>query len=175
MAKSKSKAAKKKALARRRRSGFKAFVICLLVMCALAGAARLFVFETYTVTTNAMSPAYVAGDTVIIDKLSLWQSFDVQKGDLVLARFAASGTSYIRRVAGTAGDYIEIREDGAYLNDELIGAAEGLVTGHIPQGAYLLLSDDGESADSRSLGLVYQSEITGSAGKIIWPFSRLFK
>ena len=179
-----SKKHKKNKAVKERRRGFGRFLLVLAALILITLGLRFFFYEPVRIKTNAMEPLYTAGDTVIVRKLT--DANRLSRGDLVYAQFTAlSGAKFIRRVAGIAGDRITESADGIKVlvpadgSDALVlGEAAKLEYGEIPQGAYLLLSDNtGDSAalDSRQLGLVLESSIVGTPGKVIWPLSRAFK
>lgn len=176
----KSKAAKKKlALKKRRRKEFKTFIVCLIVLAAIAALARLVVFDTVKMNSDAMSPVYQAGDTVFVNKLTLWKSFDIERGDRVYAVLDGD-MKLIRTVYGLPGDLIDVREDGTYLvsedGEKLITGNEVLNHGTIPEGTFLLLNENlsDNSPDGRTLGLTRSAQISGIPGDIIWPPKRAF-
>ena len=108
----KSKAAKKKlALKKRRRKEFKTFLVSLIILVVIAALARLVVFDTVRMNSDAMSPVYQAGDTVFVNKLTLWKSFDIGRGDRVYAVLDGD-MKLVRTVYGLPGDLIDVREDG---------------------------------------------------------------
>ena len=172
---------------RRRHRGLKAFFICAVLFGLLALFTRLIVFVPIHMNSNAMSPVYLKDDVVYANKLALWKDYRVSRGDVLLTGYSASGGSYIRRVAGIPGDLIDVREDGKYLVEReedgkateiALGDAPGLVYGELPEGAYLMLADnlsEENAPDSRTLGLVFETEIKGRAGAILWPVSRMFR
>ena len=84
------------------------------------------------------------------------------------------------------GDLIDVRGEEKFLiykdgegvmREKALGNAPGLVYGTLPENAFLLLCDDLDSTqdDSRTLGLVYLTDITAEAGSILWPPSRMFR
>ena len=172
----KSKKAKRKAV---KKLKIGRLIIVLLILGALVYGARLVAFEPVKITTDAMAPTYASGDTVMVNKLTLWKEFNISRGDIVYASFAGDSARLIRRVVGIEGDLIDIREDGTYLvdtdgNETYLGSeTTGLTGGTLPYGAYLLLGDTAAGLDSRTLGLVYRTDILGIPGKIIWPISRI--
>ena len=74
----------KKTASRKRKSGFGAFLLCLIVFGLLAAGARYLAFEPVKVTTDAMQPAYEQGDVVLINKLA--DVGRLTRGDLVYAK-----------------------------------------------------------------------------------------
>lgn len=178
--------AKKKSKAKKRR-GFGRFLSILIILCTLAGLARLLVFEPVKITSDAMAPAYRRGDVVSLIKHDVIFANNVRRGDVVRAFFDAGDVRLIRRICGVPGDLIEVREDGSkylvytddggVLREKALGDAPALVHGTIPEGAYLLLNDqtEADAEDGRNLGLVYIADITAKAGAILWPPSRMFR
>lgn len=175
----KSKAKKKElALKKKRRKAFGAFLICLLVLTFLAGLARLVVFDTVKITSSAMSPEYEKGDIVLVNKLTLWKSFDIKRGDTVYTSMNGE-TKLIRKVCGMPGDLIDVRQDGSFLVDAdgsetLLPGNIALSGGTIPEGTYLLLNINltDPSPDGRTLGLTRPAEISGIPETVIWPLNR---
>ena len=172
---------KKRKAARARR--FHRFLMSLLMTALIACALlRVFVFEMYYVTTSAMDPVYRKGDLVVTFKHDVDMN-QVQRGDILLSLFGGNGEKYIRRVSGVAGDLIDVRENGKFLvyadaqgvmREKALGDAPALVHGEIPEGAYLMLSDNlsENTPDGRTFGLIYETDISARPGKILWPLSR---
>ena len=177
--KKKSKKSSKQTKKRQRRKGLKTFFICLLAALIVAALVRLVWIETVHVTSDAMSPEYISGDVVAVNKLIDVTKID--RGDTVYA--SVNGFKLIRRVAGVEGDLIDVRDGVKYLvNSETgeeirLGDAPGLNYGTIPHGAYCLLNllIEDEAPDSRGLGLVMRTSIIGEPASILWPPSRMFR
>ncbi|MBR5257743.1 MAG: signal peptidase I [Clostridia bacterium] len=175
----KSKKAKLNKKKRQRRKNIKTFFICLLVALIAAALIRLVWIETVYVRSDAMSPRYVSGDIVAVNKLM--DATKVGRGDIVYA--SLNGYKLIRQVAGVEGDLIDVRDDMRYLvntetGEEIcLGDAPNLNYGTIPHGAYFLLSLrlDDDAPDSRALGLITRSNIIGEPQSVLWPPSRMFK
>ena len=175
----------KKAQARRKSAwrGFGIFLLVLAVFTLVTLGARYFFWEPVRIKTNAMSPAYYAGDTVLISKFISLDA--VSRGDLVYAEFTSTGARLVRRLVGLQGDLVRVEEGGEAFLDPAdgsesipLGQAPMLTYGRIPQGAFLLLSDDitdSAALDSRTLGLVSGKSILGKPGSVIWPPNRAFK
>lgn len=178
---SKSKKEKKKlaTLKKKRRTEFKVFIVCFLVLGCLMLLARLIVFDMVKMDSDAMSPSLQQGDLVFVNKLTLWQEFDIQRGDRV---YAVMGDSkLIRTVYGLPGDLVDVREDGTYIvdadgNETKLSFAGNLKHGTIPENTVLLLNENPTSTapDGRVLGLTGYTEIAGKPGNVIWPLGRAF-
>lgn len=171
---------------RRRRRARRVFLSLLILLSLSALAIRLIVAETYLFSSDAMKPLYRKGDIAVMEKLEMLTENEVERGDVVLSMFESADRRLVRRVSGMPGDLIDVRGEEKYLvykdaegvmREKALGKAPGLVYGTIPEHAYLLLSDnfDAEADDSRTLGLVYLTDITAEAGMILWPPSRMFR
>lgn len=179
MATNKSKKSTKKSKKRQRRKNIRIFLICLAAALIIAALVRLVWIETVHVKSDAMSPRFLSGDVVAVNKL-----IDVTKigrGDTVCV--TVEGQRLIRRVAGIEGDLIDVRDGVKYLvssdgGEEIrLGEAPNLDYGTIPHGAYCLLNlfMEDEAPDSRGLGLVKRTSIIGEPASVLWPPSRMFR
>lgn len=100
------------------------------ILGILAALAVTAVFTVMTIRGSGMEPALYDGDKVLINKLSYAKSAaddapgDVPSvGDVVAFRSSVygeegEGSILVRRVAGAAGDTVEIKGDIFYLNDK---------------------------------------------------------
>ncbi|MCR4621494.1 MAG: signal peptidase I [Clostridiales bacterium] len=169
----------KKNKKRQRRRSLKIFFICLLTALLAAVLVRLFWIETVHVASDAMSPRYISGDIVAVNKLV--DVTEIKRGDVVYA--SVGGFRLIRQVAGIEGDLIDVRDGVRYLvnaetGEEIrLGDGLNLNYGTIPHGAYFLLSLqlDEDAPDSRGLGLIKRSDIIAVPGSVLWPPARMFK
>ena len=171
---------------RRRRRARKIFLTLLILLSIAAFFVRLIAFETYFFSTDAMKPAYRKGDIAVMEKYEMLTENEVERGDIVLCKFESADKRLVRRVFGMPGDLIDVRDEKKFLiykddegvmREKALGNAPGLVYGTLPENAFLLLSDslEEEADDSRTLGLVYLTDITAEAGMILWPPSRMFR
>lgn len=177
---------KSEKLKRRRRRARKAFFTTFVLLSLCAVIVRLLVFETYYFSSDAMKPVYKKGDIVLMEKYEMLTENEVERGDVVLSKFESASIRLARRVFGMPGDLIDVRggekflvykDEAGVMREKALGKAPGLVYGTLPENAFLLLSDnlDSEADDSRTLGLVYLTDITAEAGSILWPPSRMFR
>lgn len=179
-------AKKSEAIKRRKKRARKIFITLFILLSLSALALRLIVFEIYLFSSDAMKPVYNKGDIALLTKYEILTENEVDRGDVVLARFESADKRLVRRVAGIQGDLIDVRgeekfliytDDEGIVREKALGNAPGLVYGTLPEHAYLLLSDnlDEKADDSRTLGLVYLTDITAETGAILWPPSRMFR
>lgn len=95
-----------------------------------------------------------------------------------LAPLVPDGTLFVKRLAGVAGDRIEIRQRELLINDRSVatinpvilakaGLAQSRLSEYsvIPDGQVLLLGTTASSFDSRYFGLVSTDQLRGQA----WP------
>ena len=179
-------AKKSEKLKKRRRRARRIFLAILILLSVSAFIVRLVAFETYFFSTDAMKPVYRKGDIAVMEKFEMLTENEVERGDVVLCAFESADTRLVRRVWGMPGDLIDVRDNQKFLiykddegvmREKAMGNAPGLVYGTLPENAFLLLSDDleADADDSRTLGLVYLTDITAEAGMILWPPSRMFR
>ena len=93
-------------------------------------------------------------------------------------------TSFIKRVIGLPGDYVEIKNKSVYLNGQALEDA-GTVTDSaegffldvvVPDGYVYVLGDNREvSGDSRRFGCIPIDKIEGKAVFRFWPLNKLGK
>src|SRR5258708_7489971 len=113
----------------------KVFAIMLLVICSLRSALA----DWNDVPTGSMKPTIEEGDRVVVNKLAYdlkvpFTTYEIAKwgdpkrGDIVVLFSPVDGTRLVKRVIGTPGDKIELRENQLYINGQAakwkpIGAA----------------------------------------------------
>ncbi len=111
-----------------------------------------------------------------------------ERGDIVVfnAPVSSADKPYIKRVVGLEGETVEIRNNGVYIDGQLIdepyleGAATFCSGGRdcgeveVPQGSVFVLGDNRDnSQDSRVFGPVSVDSIIGKAWMTYWPISEI--
>lgn len=89
---------------------------------------------------------------------------------------------YVKRIIGLPGETVQIREDGVYINGELLGEEYGYSAMGGPgiaeeeisleEGEYFVLGDNREiSKDSRDpeVGIIREEQVLSRLGLRIWP------
>ena len=170
------------------RRGFPSRSAGLIVVAAalfgltIGAAVRSFAWYPLRITSNSMFPTVVAGDWVVISPRRPGSEAPVERGDIVLFTFPFGGDGRaIKRVVAVAGD--EVRTAGpdvVLVNGDIVsrapsdhGAAEVGETSadaalRIPEGYVYILGDNVRSSlDSRSLGLLPQTEVLGKVAAVI--------
>lgn len=100
--------------------------VAVVVALAMIGVAvlpvRLWVMEAFKIPSGGMAPTLVAGDHVLVDKLS-YRLGSPGRGDVAAFRSpCAPHESYIKRVVGLPGDTVEVRCDVLYVNGRAVPA-----------------------------------------------------
>ena len=137
---------------------------------ALLAALLLTALEPLRVTSGSMSPTLVAGDQVLVDKISVRLRPPTQ-GDLVVFRDPQHHELVVKRVVGLGGQTVAIEDaalvvDGVTRNEPQVDVSRidstyfGPVT--VPLGAVFVLGDNrSESIDSRTYGAIPLDELVG--------------
>jgi signal peptidase I len=162
---------------RRRPIGSRTWPRVALIALLAVIPVRLFVAEPVRIPSSSMRPTVVAGEHVLVDKLTYrlrvprrWELvvFDLPGGELGL-----------KRVVGLPGDRVALR-DGAlvvdgrrveenYVDYESVDATFfGPVT--VPRGHLFVMGDRrANSEDSRDFGPVPLADVVGQAVLVVWP------
>ncbi|WP_071131453.1 signal peptidase I [Enterococcus timonensis] len=158
----------------------------LLVAAAIVLFLRGFVLIPVQVTGNSMKNLLHQDDTVIMEKISKIQRFDI----VVFTQ--ADGSTLVKRVIGLPGETVAVKNDALYINDEKITEPflSGLkkkdqaliqftadfslsdLTGQEELGStqYFVMGDNRRmSKDSRDFGPIDQTTIIGKARLVYYP------
>lgn len=152
----------------------------LVVAAAITALLAIRLFVLLEINGASMAPTLNEGEIVI-----LRQTKDIETGDLV--GFYYGGKILLKRVIGSAGDYIDIDEEGnVYVNNEMIdepyleekklGRCELDFPYQVPEGMIFVLGDNrAVSIDSRikAIGCVENGQIVGKVAFRAWPFARI--
>ena len=163
------------------RPGAKLVVVAACFGLLSGVAVRNLVYFPLRVTSNSMFPTVEKGDWVAISPLEDAPPTEVHRGDIVLFRFPFGGSDLaIKRVIAVPGDWVSNDQNAVRVNDindvqgstvqrgEVITPEAAGPTVVVPEGFYYILGDNvASSVDSRSLGLLPQSEILGTVSMII--------
>ena len=152
----------------------------LVVAAAITALLATRLFVLLEINGASMAPTLNEGEIVI-----LRQTKDIETGDLV--GFYYGGKILLKRVIGSAGDYIDIDEEGnvyvnngmidePYLEEKKLGRCELDFPYQVPEGMIFVLGDNrAVSIDSRikAIGCVENGQIVGKVAFRAWPFARI--
>ncbi len=171
-----------------------------------AGATALFIItfiaQLYRIPSGSMEPALQVGDRILVSKFAygiripfsgrrVLQRRAPERGDVVVFLFDEDGRrrNFVKRVAGTPGDRIKIKDGNVYINGIVIdepphiprdryypirAGSYGYNEVEVPAGKLFVLGDNAAiSRDSRSWGWLCQRKVKGRAVLIAWPPRRV--
>ena len=172
---------------------------------------RFFVGEIRWIPSGSMRPTLIEGDRIFIERFSRFYTTP-KRGDIMvfyppfvqldktpigvfkrLTGFFCKDIAFIKRVVGTPGDKLEIKQNSrgryfVYINDKAleedyilsdfdsIPCSENMYCGPmiIPDGNYFMMGDNrGNSQDSRFWGLLPEDRFVGKAIFLFWPINRI--
>ncbi|QQG40474.1 MAG: signal peptidase I [Candidatus Levyibacteriota bacterium] len=153
----------------------------------------IFFFRPYQVSGSSMHPTFVDKEYVLTSIISL-RIEKIKRGDVIVFQAPNQENEefkkdYIKRIIGTAGDSIEIKDGNVYVNNQKLdesaylspevktyGGAfmkEGIpVT--VSNNSYLVLGDNRPaSSDSREWGFIKENEIIGKSVFVYLPVNQM--
>lgn len=148
----------------------------LIVVAAIAVLISTLFLPVLRVTGTSMTPTLYNNDFVICSK-----SGNFKSGDVVA--FYYNNKILLKRVIGTAGDIIDIAEDGTvykngaildepYINEKALGTCDIDLPYQVPENRIFVMGDHRlTSIDSRtaSVGCIADEYIIGKVILKIWP------
>lgn len=149
----------------------------LLVVAAVAVLVSMLFLPVLRVTGSSMTPTLLNDELIICSKRS-----NFKQGDIVA--FYYNNKILLKRVIGTAGDHINITEDGTvYVNGEKLdepyvselafGNCDIELPYQVPDNRIFVMGDHRSvSVDSRSttVGCIADEYVIGKVIFRIWPF-----
>ena len=153
------------------------------------------VVRAYHVENNSMSPTIIEDDILLINKLVTPKRGDIAILDFSLAQSTETGLTNIldsllvRRIIAIEGDTVEIKNQVVYINGQLLeepyvasdisfqpttfgSANQDIPLIKIPQNNIFILADNRSAGlDSRVIGAVSNTLVTGKATKVFWSWN----
>ena len=151
-------------------------ILASILAIFIAGFIRIFFFDTYIITNKSMQPTLDEGDEILLIKRNFIFN-RIKNFDIIVFRMGEN--NLVKRVIGCEGDRIEIIDGELYLNNDLIKYEyyifdeEDNASYIIGKNQYFVLGDNiSVSEDSRSFGLINESDIIGRVILIFSPKNR---
>ncbi len=155
-------------------------VSSLLVVAAIAVLVSMLFLPVLRVTGSSMTPTMQNDELIICSKRS-----NFKQGDIVAFYF--NNKILLKRVIGTAGDYINITSDGTvyvngdkldepYVSELALGTCDIEMPYQVPDNRIFVMGDHRSvSIDSRSttVGCIADEYVIGKVIFRIWPFDSI--
>lgn len=155
-------------------------VSSLIVVAAIAVLVAMLLLPILRVTGSSMTPTLQNDELVVCSKRSNFKSGDV-------VAFYYNNKILLKRVIGTAGDIIDIKEDGTvyvngeeieepYVNEKALGTCDISLPYQVPDNRIFVMGDHRSvSVDSRStsVGCIADEYVIGRVILKLWPFETI--
>lgn len=147
-------------------------LLVLAVILPLAARTQLVFF---TVPSNSMQPTLIAGDVIAARRIG--HGYRLTAGEVVIIAPADGRRSYVKRVVGVPGDYLEIADGELRINGEKVrepyrslhADSTTLAALIVPPDSIFVLGDHrADSTDSRTWGPLHRSTVIGVARRIVF-------
>jgi len=154
----------------------------IFLTAVIVVATRQFLFEPVAVHGKSMMPTIEENDKIILTKISSIKNFDL------IVFITPNGKNLIKRVIGTPGDRIAMKDDQLFLNGQPVDEpylkenlklakqqgfmrlTEDFSEIQVPSGCYYVLGDNRlNSVDSRVLGYILEDAVIGEVKFRIAP------
>ena len=155
-------------------------IYALLGVAAIAVLIATQFLPVLQVSGSSMEPTLADEDIIILAKTNSFQTGE-------LCGFYWQNKLLLKRIIGTPGDIIDIKEDGTvfvnweeieepYVSEKALGECDLTFPYQVPENRYFVMGDHRTvSIDSRSsvIGCVEKEQIIGKVIMRIWPLSEL--
>lgn len=161
------------------------FIETVVIALVIAVVLYLFIMTPHEVLGNSMYPTYKNGEYLMANKLT-YRFGEPQRGDVIIFKYSDT-QDFIKRVIGTPGDTIMVKDGKVYVNgtqldettylEETVYTSSGdyLAEGEtitIGDSQYFVLGDNRpHSSDSRTFGPIEENQIKGKAWIVYLPIS----
>ncbi len=185
---------------------YREYAEALIVAAILALIIRTFVVQAFKIPSGSMEDTLLIGDHLLVNKFIYGTQIPFtdtrfltirhpQRGDVIVFEFPEDEgkpffqqRDFIKRVIGTPGDTVEVRDKHVYVNGQLyaipqelhkdadvippnIAPRDFLAPVKVPAGEYFVMGDNRDrSYDSRFWGFVPQKNIKGLAFIKYWSW-----
>jgi signal peptidase I len=173
----------------RRRRVVIEWTIIIVIAVSASFLVRAFVFQTFFIPSDSMTPTLLKGDRIVVNKLSV-DFGTINIGDIVVFKAPPDVsklchdpvTDLVKRVIGLPGDHLYSKGNTIYVNGKALdqkwtvypAIGEPIFPTTVPAGHYFMMGDDhAGSCDSRTWGTVPRSDLIGKVFVRIWPLKSI--
>jgi signal peptidase I len=174
----------------------------ILIAVLLALVIRTFIVQAFKIPSGSMEDTLAIGDHLLVNKFiygskipftdsRILKMRDPRQGDVIVFEYPEDPSKdFIKRVVGTPGDTVEVKEKRVYVNGKLYANPHEVhkesevipkesnprdnkdaVT--VPAGSYFVMGDNRDrSYDSRFWGFVSMDKIKGLAFIKYWSWDK---
>lgn len=184
------------------KSKLREYIEAIVIAVLIAFFIRTFIVQAFKIPSGSMKPTLQIGDHILVSKFiygvkipfireTLIPISDPKRGDIVVFIYPVDrAKDFVKRVIGTGGDTVEIRNKkiyvnslpyndtyGVYTDDMIIPAAaqprDNFGPLAVPPGTIFVMGDNrDQSYDSRFWGVVDLKDVLGKAFIIYWSWNR---
>lgn len=188
--------------ATRARSPFMEYVKSILIAVILALFIRTFVVQSFKIPSGSMENTLAIGDHLLVSKFiygtripftdsRILKVRDPRRGDIIVFEYPRdTDKDFIKRVIGTPGDVVEIKDKRVYINGTPYQNTHEIYKENsilpkeqhqrdnfgpvkVPDNAYFVMGDNRDySYDSRFWGFVGKEKIKGLAFIKFWSWDK---
>jgi signal peptidase I len=185
---------------RGKKSVFREYLEAIVIAVLLALFIRTFVVQAFKIPSGSMLPTLQIGDHLLVSKFLygiklpfkgtvLVPLKKIDQGDVVVFRFPKDrSVDYIKRVIGTPGDTVEIRDKKVIVNGKPIVDSHAHISSTtildtkssprdnmgpilVPEDRIFVMGDNRDNSyDSRFWGFVDQNDVLGKAFILYWSW-----
>lgn len=182
------------------KSVFREYFEAIAIAILLALFIRTFVVQAFKIPSGSMLPTLQIGDHLLVSKFlygikmpftgTLLVPFrKISQGDVVVFRFPKDRkVDYIKRVIGTPGDTVEVRNKKVFVNGKTIADPHAHISSTtildtkssprdnmgpilVPEDRIFVMGDNRDNSyDSRFWGFVDQKDVLGKAFILYWSW-----
>jgi len=187
--------------AKKTKSKVQEYVEAIIIAILIALFIRTFIVAAYKIPSRSMEPALLVGDHLLVNKFIYGIKIPVirkilvpvtepKRGDIIVFIYPHDRSKdFIKRVIGTGGDKIEIKNKKIFVNNQEFEDTYGIYSDSVvypaslqprdnfgpvivPQNTVFVMGDNrDESADSRFWGFVDLRDVVGKALIIYWSWN----
>lgn len=161
------------------KSSLKNTLFTLVVVAAVAILVATLWMPVLQIYGSSMTPSIEDGEIIVSTK-----SGNFETGDIIA--FYYNNKVLVKRVIATAGQWVNIKEDGTvfvddeelvepYISQKALGECDITLPYQVPEGRIFVMGDHRSvSVDSRSsvIGCVSEEQIVGEIVFRVWPINK---